>query len=381
MISKRVTNMCSLKVSVYQPGLIIESEQRDVSVRVVSIGQTSWTGSQRYFDQLGYCMSVPCDSSSRVYFFAKRNKDVLTPAESDDVNNGVRPVQDVINYMVINSTWVNFNINPTNLPQNGPIYLNTGSVFDSSSLACDAAPTTANHFRVYVPTSQPNSLDNAFAFNTVNQFYDDLDTFPAFPANGSQQCSITDRYLQWYPWKFYRQQNFRVFFLKVSLPNMTNTQYRIQYIARAIDEKHPFRGQIYGVRQIVIDTRVEHAACIEIRRPEKLNICDDEAYEIDEDYTRLELSVTSHDMIVSEIRIINDATIVRSNVGDAALIVDLSSRDFYSNSQGIYRASEGTRDEAFSTARYRCMDSSDRFFDATRTVTLNTQYAVKFAFN
>ena len=60
MISKRVALFCSLKVRIYKQGLIMESKQHDVSVRVVSIGPTSWTGSQGYFDQNLYCMSLPC---------------------------------------------------------------------------------------------------------------------------------------------------------------------------------------------------------------------------------------------------------------------------------------------------------------------------------
>ena len=324
------------------------------------------------------------DSTSRVYFYTKRLNESLTPAAFDDVNNNsiITAVKESINYEVINNTWTAFDINPRNLPQNGPIYLNTGSIV-GSSMACDAAPLSANHFKVSLPsgpTGQPNSFDNAFAFNAVNQFYEHPDAVPGFPASGSEQCGMTHRYLQWHPWSFYRQKAFYVFFLKVSVPNITNTQYRIQCIARAIDKNHPFRDKIYGVRQIVIDTKVELAACVEIRRPQILNICDDDAYEIDEEFTRLELSVTSHKMIISEIYINNDTTIVYSHKGDATLTVDLNKHELYSLSQGIYREKTGTRMGAFRTAKNRCMASSDTDSNP-RNVTENTYYAVRFDFN
>ena len=204
MISKRVVNMCSVKIRVYdKSGFTTRRERKDVSVRAVSIGQLTWTGSQRFFYQFGNCMSLPCDSSRRVYFFTKRWDTVLFPAKSDDVNNGLTTVQEAINYEVINTTWTVFDIDPNNLPQNGPIYMNTGSIFDSS-LACDKVNLSENHFKVSRPSygNYPESISNSLTVIPVNQLNIELDTFSAFPESKSETCSMTDRYLQWYPWSF-----------------------------------------------------------------------------------------------------------------------------------------------------------------------------------
>ena len=222
----------------------------------------------------------------------------------------------------------------------------------------------------------------------------DIDPFDAYTSsslpNPPNACDYT-KYQLWLPLRFHHERfhlldTFSAFFIKVRFP-ADGVVYRTRAWSIIADPDHDPRliNQPYGSREECNDNTAngqrDSAVCIEVRSPTQSHCSLFMSNDIDENFVRIEVDVTSHpNMSVAEVNsdiLAYYRSDIIQGVGQRTFAMDMQN-DNYGSVFGIYRGDGATFDLAKQSALRHCQNSADDD-ESEPSFTNPSDFAVRFA--
>ena len=321
----------------------------------------------------GYCIAHPCFNGARAYVAVAYDNTEMEPVPRDQAHTYLSAAYVTsLNYQTVgNLAEVEMDRNAVG--STGPLY-NYYRKW-TRSVACENAGEEHFHFRFKKPSPvicEPREFD-PYSIATL-------------PSGAS--CDYR-KYQLWLPlrdnYNKLLTSTFQhvAYYIKVKLPDVDDV-FRVQARSVMVDPRHDarLRNQPYGSREKcndnVVNGQRDTAVCVEIRVPKTCHCGLLNSFDIDEEYTQVEVRVTSHaDAQVAEVDSDIDSGNVMQGAGQAAFVMRVAAEN-YGTEFGIYRGVHGSSyDEAKKHALFHCKNSNDNANTDPGT-TDPTAYAVRF---